>query len=62
MAYKLTTIEQDEDGETYRLYRAARTRNSLAVLVEMIYRDKLSPGSFCAGTGLTIIETVIEST
>lgn len=30
MAYKLTTIEQDEDGETYTTPRPWATRGSLA--------------------------------
>jgi hypothetical protein len=59
--YKLTAIEVDEDGETYTTPYPWVTRDSLADLVRVAHKYGWIPGKVSV-TGLTIVETIIEST
>jgi hypothetical protein len=62
MAYKLTTVEVAETGGRYENVRLlGRPGTSLATTVEHAHRFGWLPGA-TSGTGLTIVETIIEST
>lgn len=60
MKYRLTTIEQDAEGNVSRINRSIHSRSNLASVVQQAKTFGLVPGAI-SGFGLTIIEVEFTS-
>lgn len=60
MMFLVTTIEVDREGLLMTIHRPALARSTLAATVRIINRLGIVPGNI-SGTGLTIVETQIQS-